>query len=371
MVWEPKGFANQVDDALAQLRLGWGIPTDWYHRDDLFQFEMSSIYEHEWQYFAPTVQLLSPGDYVVGRVSNVPIFVTRTDKNELQGFVNMCRHRGHPVLAGTGSRSSFVCPYHGWTYGLDGSLVRAPDCHHESNFNMDELGLIPIAVDSWGPAVFVNLDNDAPNFNKAHPRFDETWRSRGLTDDLDAFQFRRRVEYDANANWKLWYDNNVECYHCPRIHGSSFAAAYDVSPDKVDNYELDRLMTYKFLVKQKADGDELVTGNYRSMQLFPGITIVQQDDLMILSQMIPLSADRTISVMDYFVEKGCDESRFERWIALWDQTFREDLIAVRNQQTGMQTGRLERSRFMQSKERPAIFINETILNAYRKGLAVV
>ena len=92
---------------------------------------------------------------------------------------------------------------------------------------------------------------------------------------------------------------------------------------------------------------------------------------MILSLMIPLSADRTISVMDYFGEKGCDESRFERWIALWDQTFREDLIAVRNQQTGMQTGRLERSRFMQSKERPAIFINETILNAYRKGLAVV
>ena len=280
----------------------------------------------------------------------------------------MCRHRGHPVARKNANGRALVCAYHGWTYNLDGSLKRAPQCEGEPGFEPKQLSLMPIAVDSWGPAVFVNPDANALPFREAHPRFEETWRSRGLTEDCQAYEFRRRIEYDAKSNWKLWYDNNVECYHCPRIHGGSFAAAYDVAPEKIDNYEIDRLITNRFLAAQAPDTNQLRSSNYRSLQLFPGITIIQQDDLMVLSQMIPYGAEQTVSVMDYFAGRGADEERFEEWVKLWDQTFTEDLTAVSDQQRGMRTGRLAQSRFMIKQERPLIFINRTILEAYQKGL---
>ena len=363
-------FELDVDAALADLDSGWGMPTQWYHDEAVYRFEMDSIFAREWQYLAPTVKLSKPGDYVIGQAAEVPVFVTRSANGELNGFVNMCRHRGHPVVRGDGNGRAVACPYHGWVYNLDGTLKRAPQCDAEPGFEPSELSLIPIAVDTWGPAVFVNPDPQAVPLRKAHPRFEQIWAERGMTPDLDAFEFRRRIEYDADANWKLWYDNNVECYHCPRIHGASFAAAYNVAPDKIDNYELDRLLTNKFLATATTDGDELRSSNYRSMQLFPGITLIQQDDLMVLSQMVPLGPERTVSVMDYFAERGGDESRFEQWVELWDQTFREDLTAARDQQRGMRTGRLKKSRFMPAAERPLIFINRTILQAYKQGVAL-
>ena len=363
-----QSFELDVEDALHQLDTGWGMPTRWYHDADVFRFEMDTIYGREWQYLAPTARLSEPGDYVVGQAAEIPVFVVRARDGELRGFVNMCRHRGHPVARKDGHGRAFVCAYHGWTYDLDGSLKRAPRTDGEPGFNPDELSLLPIAVDSWGPAVFVNPDPQALPFRQAHPRFEETWRSRGLTDDLQAYEFRRRIEYDAKCNWKLCYDNNVECYHCPRIHGASFAAAYNVAPEKIDNYELDRIITNRFLAAEPGEGGELRSSNYRSMQLFPGITIIQQDDLMVLSQMIPLGPEQTVSVMDYFTERGADEQRFEGWVDIWDQTFVEDLTAVSNQQRGMRTGRLEKSRFITTQERPLVFINRTILEAYQKGL---
>ena len=361
-------FRVDVENALCDLDAGWGMPTAWYHEESVFRFEMDHIFALEWQYFAPTVTLREPGDCVVGQVANIPILVVRTEHGALKGFINMCRHRGHPVARENGNRRAFVCPYHGWVYHLNGDLKRAPQCDEEPCFNPNELSLLPIAVDTWGHAVFVNPDQQALPLRQAHPKFEETSQSRDLTTDLEAFEFRRRVEYDANANWKLWYDNNVECYHCPRIHGKSFAAAYDVAPENIDNFELDRMLTNKFVAAEVDQSDVLRSSNYRSIQLFPGITIIQQDDLMVLSQMLPIGPEQTVSVMDYFAERGGEEKRFEQWFALWDQTFKEDLTAARNQQRGMRTGRLKKSRFMTSQERPLVFINRTVLQAYQKGL---
>ena len=363
-------FATEVQEAIEQLQDGWGMPTKWYCDADVYQFEMRHIYAKEWQYFAPTEQLANTGDCYVAEVADVPVFVVRGADGELRGFVNVCRHRGHPVVKDNGNSRAFVCPYHGWTYNLDGTLKRAPQCESESGFEANALSLLTVSVDSWGPAVFVNVDPRAVPLRQAHPKFEETWRSRGLTDDVGAYRFRRRIVYDAKANWKLWYDNNVECYHCPRIHGTSFAAAYNVSPESYDAYEVDRLMTYKFAATDGTDTDDLRSNNYRSMQLFPGITIIQQDDLMVLSQMLPLAPEQTVSVMDYFSETGSDLGRVDRWIELWDQTFKEDLTAAKNQQRSMNAGRLERSRFLRSVERPLVFINQTVLDAYQKGIAI-
>tara|TARA_B100001105_G_scaffold248887_1_gene235154 strand:- start:91 stop:1209 length:1119 start_codon:yes stop_codon:yes gene_type:complete len=365
----PDRFKDDVDTAVTKLEDGWGLPTTWYRDPDIYRFEMNVIFGREWQYLAPTEMLSKAGDCVVGRAAEVPVVVTCGADGTIEGFVNMCRHRGHPVAHENGNVRALVCPYHGWTYSLDGTLKRAPECDHEPGFNTDELSLLRVGVDVWGPAVFVNADPNAPPLRTLHPRFEEICRTRELTPDVDAYRFRRRVAYPADCNWKLWYDNNAECYHCPRIHAKSFASAYKAAPEDVDNYEIDRMFGYRFdAAEMTDDSGELRSTNYRSVQLFPGITIIQQDDLMMVSQIIPYAPEHTVSVWDYFAERGTDEDRFERWFSLWNQTFTEDLTAVSAQQRGMRTGFMERSRLIKTAEPQVVAMNRAILEAYRQGL---
>ena len=97
------------------------------------------------------------GDLVVGNAGDIPVVVTRGRDGVLRGFVNMCRHRGYRVCeAAARGRKRLVCKYHAWTYGLDGSLIGAPGSHEDPTFDASELGLKPVAVEQWGPAVFVN-----------------------------------------------------------------------------------------------------------------------------------------------------------------------------------------------------------------------
>ena len=360
---------SEVDDAIEKLDGGWGLPVAWYRDADVYRFEMGVIFGREWQYLAPTEKLIKPGDCVVGLAAQIPVVVVRGNDGALRGFVNMCRHRGHPVVRQDSHGRALVCAYHGWTYNLDGTLKRAPQGGSEPGFDAGELSLLPISVDEWGPAVLVNPDCGAPPLRTSHPRFEETWQARGLTPNLDAYEFRRRVEYPADCNWKLWYDNNAECYHCPRIHGASFASAYNATAAEVDNYEIDRMFGYRFeAAAVSGQSDELRSTNYRSIQLFPGITIIQQDDLMMISQIIPSGPEHTVSVWDYFAERGADERRFERWFELWNQTFTEDLTAVSAQQRGMRTGLMDRSRFIKSAEPQVLAMNRAILDAYRRAL---
>ena len=356
-------------DAISEsLQRGWSVPTHYYWDPDIYQFEQDFIYGRSWQYIAPKVKLSRPGDCVVGQAGHTPIVITCGEDGRIRGFVNVCRHRGHPVVGEDDSCRALVCPYHCWTYHLDGTLKRAPGTQNEPEFQPEDLSLIRVSVDVWGPAVFVNPDPDAMPFREEHPRFEEVASHREFDLNPEAYPFHRRIVYDAEANWKLWYDNIVECYHCPRIHGESFSAAYNVAPDSIDHYWVDRILSYRFMAQAAGGEDELRSENYRSIQVFPEITMIQQDDLMVLSQIIPLAPGLTRSIMDYFGERGSDSGRVERWVALWDQTFREDLNAARRQHQGLRSGRVAHSRFVTTREQPLIFINQLVCDAYRQGL---
>ena len=113
-----------------------------------------------WQYVGHTGQLATPG-YFAAKAGRTPVVVTRDRDGVVRGFVNVCRHRGSALAEGEASRETLQCPYHAWTYGLDGSLRAAPRSDEEPDFPQDELGLVPVAVDTWGPFVFANADPDA------------------------------------------------------------------------------------------------------------------------------------------------------------------------------------------------------------------
>lgn len=359
-----------VDEVQEAIDGRWSLPAHAYHDPVVHEFELDAIFSRRWQYFAPRESLTEAGSVVTGDVGALPVVVTRCEDGNLHALLNVCRHRGYRVVAGDCRKSRLQCGYHAWTYRLDGSLARAPGSEHDADFRPDEMGLLPVSVDEWAQGVFVNPDPGAVPFLEAHPRLAEVVEQRGFDDDPGHYRLHRVVVTPNRANWKLWYDNGVECYHCQHIHGASFSAAYDVGGE---SYRWDTCDTFShshFEPSVPTDDGILRSSTYCSIQTFPGNHAVQQDDFMYMARIVPTGPATCDFVCHYFAHIDADPERVDRWIDLWDQTFREDAEAVAVQQRNLETGRLDRMRYMEEREGPVLFFNRLIWKAYREALGV-
>jgi nitrite reductase/ring-hydroxylating ferredoxin subunit len=361
-----------TDIPTSQLRLdlkrNWGLPTLFYASSEIHNKDIQSIFRKRWQYFCPAVRVQEQGDTAVGFAGDVPIVVARGDDGVLRGFVNMCRHRGYRVAhADQKNCKRLVCRYHAWSYWTDGTLANAPGSQDEQGFPKDDLGLKPVSVMEWGPMILVNPDADAPEFFDAHPEIESEAARIGMDLDLHNYDFVREEVAEVASNWKVWYDNFVECYHCDNIHRGSFAAAYESDVKSVDTRYCKTFMASRFAPKADGTKVKLRADNYRSLSIFPGFLFLQQDELMILSQMRPLGPEVTEQKVHYFAPKGSDPQRVEDWIELWEQTFAEDGEAVAIQQSGLRTGIIERNRLLPGREEAVLFFNGLVIDAYGDG----
>src|ERR671926_967858 len=150
---EMADLADDLDDGLS-------LPAYWYTDPQITDLERDRIFMRTWQYVGRRAQVSAVGDYFTATVLDLPVVVVRDDEG-LRAFVNVCRHRRHLVMSGAGNKKVLQCPYHAWTYGLDGCLKAAPRSDRELDFDKDDYPLLPLRVDTWGPWVFVNADTDA------------------------------------------------------------------------------------------------------------------------------------------------------------------------------------------------------------------
>jgi choline monooxygenase len=224
----PSPSANPGTACLeADLDRGFSLPASWYTDPAIAEREHDRIFRQFWQYIGRAEQLARPGDFLTGSAGELPIVVVRGDHG-VKAFVNVCRHRRHEVMSGAGNKKVLQCPYHAWTYDLDGRLKAAPRCEREEGFNKDDFPLLSVAVDVWGPWVFVNPDVRAKPLAHFLGELPQIIAQSGL--DLSRLRFRQRDEWARNANWKVMIENYLECYHCPVQH-PGFSAVIDVDPD--------------------------------------------------------------------------------------------------------------------------------------------
>ena len=351
---------------LQEIERGLGIPADWYFRQDRYQLEIESIWTKEWQFLCPIHKLAEVGDTVVGWAGNVPIVVARGRDGALRGFVNLCRHRGYPVATEDKKCNVLVCRYHAWTYNLDGTLRAAPSEKNEPDFDKEQVGLLPISVDTIGSLVFVNANADALSLKHSHPQLEPFLSNIDFPIDADKtmndYELTREVHLEFSANWKLWYDNNTECYHCPTIHPTSFGGIFDVDPKAFRYSETDRFLAYSFDPSEPATPGEANGLQWQhSVQVFPGIGLTVQDDIMLLYQARPSGPEETSKVLYCLVRKDADKAKANACIDIWLQTFAEDKAAIELQQIGLRSGGLPRARYMTCREPAAIFINKMII----------
>ncbi|HEU5402041.1 MAG TPA: aromatic ring-hydroxylating dioxygenase subunit alpha [Terriglobales bacterium] len=192
------------------------LPSEFYIDPKYMELERKNIFWKTWQIVGRSQQVTKAGDYFTVNLCGEPLLLVRDGENTLRGFYNVCRHRAGPPAEGCGSHKVFRCGYHGWTYGLDGRLLSAPEMDGTENFHFEDLRLRSIRVDEFEGQVFVNLDPDAEPLRTS---------LRELPEQARKFRFGEmklagRREYQMQCNWKVYIDNYLEGYHLPSVHPS-------------------------------------------------------------------------------------------------------------------------------------------------------
>ena len=190
------------------------LPNDWYTSPELFDLELRTLFRRVWTCVGRVEQVAKPGDYFTTEVANEQVVVVRGRDGGLRALSNVCLHRAGPVAIGDGSRKAFQCPYHGWSYELDGRLRRCQGMEGTEDFDPAGLRLPEFRVDTWGPLVWVTLEDWAPPL--AEWLSDITPRLANYR--LDELEYVGGRTWTIECNWKMYVDNYMEGYHIPFIH---------------------------------------------------------------------------------------------------------------------------------------------------------
>lgn len=202
-------------------RPGYSLPQEFYTDPEIFEFDVEAIHSRCWLFVGLEAEIPLPGSYLAMSIGRSPIVVVRDQNGEVRAFYNTCRHRGAQICeTGRGRNMRLVCPYHQWTYRLDGSLQGAGWMHE--GFDPKGIHLVPIHVETVAGTVYVCLADEPPPFEDFKEKVAPLLAPNRLVDAKLAYE----TTMVARANWKLVMENGTECYHCPVGHPSLIASAY-------------------------------------------------------------------------------------------------------------------------------------------------
>jgi phenylpropionate dioxygenase-like ring-hydroxylating dioxygenase large terminal subunit len=328
------------------------MPARWYLEPGIFALEQERIFGRCWQFFGPAGVLRERGNYVAGEIAGEPIVVVRGEDETLRAFSNVCRHRAGPVSAGRGNRRSFQCGYHGWTYGLDGRLLRAPEMEGIENWDASRVRLTPFQVETWGPLVFANLDASPAPLAETMGDIQSKVIANDLTFD-DVYLVERRI-YDIRCNWKVYVDNFLEGYHVPIVHPALFREL---------DYDRYRVETSRFYSSQDAplraadsehSAGRVYGGDDRGplyFWVFPGLMLNFYPGNLQVNVVIPLDHRNTRTVFEWYAPVGRDAGKkLESSIELSEQVQREDMAICESVQKGLSSRTYDRGRFSVKRE---------------------
>jgi phenylpropionate dioxygenase-like ring-hydroxylating dioxygenase large terminal subunit len=312
------------------------LPWSWYSDPEILRRERERIFRSAWQYVGHEAMVAEPGDRFAAEAGDVPVLVVR-DGDTVRAFLNVCRHRGSQLVEGARNAKSIQCPYHAWTYGLDGSLLAAPRADHEADFDSAELSLVELRLERWGPLLFVNADRDAEPLA-------ETLGSLPELVPLEGLEFRLRDEYVLDANWKIAGENFLECYHCPVAH-KGFTSAFEVSPDA---YRLEP--TGEYVLSQFAPSRTDGEGQFHFVWPNLKVNVYPGPGNLSIGPLLPVGTERSRGFLDYFFAPEAEEGWIEELLAFDRQVGAEDRVLVERVQRGVRSGLVEHGRLLPESE---------------------
>ncbi len=278
----------------------WTIPAPWYFDKRIAELEQQSVFGRTWQVAGRLEQVRNKGDFFTADVAGEPVVVARGEDNVLRAFYNVCRHHAATVVTeAEGSAKQFRCPYHGWTYGIDGSLKGMVEFEGVCNFDRAKNGLVSVKVDAWENFVFVNLDGQAALLRDFLGKVSGIVAPLQLSGKMKFFD--RRV-YMLNCNWKVYVDNYLDGgYHVPHAH-KGLSSVIEYTKYTIENFERACLQSSPLSSGKKSESGVAATRQGRAFYLwiYPNFMINAYEGVMDTNLVLPLAVDKCAVVFDYY-----------------------------------------------------------------------
>ncbi len=379
-------FASSISALLDMRANGHSLPAGLYTREDVFEADLDVFFSRHWIYVGLECEVPEPGDAVVIDIGKISVILLRDDDNEIRVVRNVCRHRGSRLLdAGATVVSKLVCPYHQWTYELDGALSYAP--HMGKDFDKSCRSLKPVHFRSIGGLIYICLADNPPEDIR---NLEEVMRERLAPYDLRNTKVAHQVDVIEDGNWKLTMENNRECYHCSANHPELCVSFVDLDfgfdPESLSAEDREQAEAHFAMYAERtqsweADGFPSATvervrdceTNFRTQRLIiAGAgesqtedataasskqlgTMTRKDlgdthlwghnswnhfmgDHAVTSMVIPLSADKTLVRTKWLVHKDAVESvdyDLQKLTHVWIETTNQDSELVARSQAGV------------------------------------
>lgn len=346
-------------------------PSSWYTDPRIFELEQRTVFSQTWQLVGRTAQLRVPGDYLTSDIGGEPILVVRGSDNIVRGFFNVCRHHAAAVMTqAEGKAENLRCPYHGWTYSLEGALILAPEFGGVDNFDRGENGLVPVEIAVWNDWVFAKLESGNPSL--------EDFLGQDLLErferlNLQPMKWFERRHYNLKCNWKVFVDNYLDGgYHVPHVHGA-LNSVLDYSSYAIETGE-------RFCVQSSpivSSAGEVKTAEVRKGQqalyywIYPNLMINAYEGVIDTNLVVPRGVDKTDVVFDYYfadISAGAKERNFAS-IAVSERIQAEDVAICESVERGLKSRSYSSGRLSVRREAGEHLFHRLLYKDLQAGLA--
>lgn len=334
-----KALAANANGSFAEAT---SLPPAIYHDQQVHELELERLFRQDWICIGRHAEMPNPGDYISRDVADSPVFVVRQGDGSVKAFANVCLHRSARLLEGSGHVARISCPYHSWTYAVDGRLIGAPFMNETPGFETSSFRLKELRCESWEGFIYVSLSGDAT------PLSESLAGLTGLVSDFRMGDYVSVFEHVEtwDANWKCLVENFMDSYHIHRVHKESFAR-YGSSEDITHLFPGDEAYTYHLIQENEArrsvyahSENTWLTGDDRYktylINIFPSHVIQLQPDLLWYLSILPDGIDRlhirwAVSIPAEILDHAPDrEAEIEKQMSLIHQVNSEDKTIVAN-----------------------------------------
>lgn len=326
------------------------LPARFYISPEIYDLEKDAIFYKSWHYAGHVSQLAEPRMYFTTKIHQQNIFIAKADDGEIRAFYNVCAHRGHLLLEGSGKKNLITCPYHAWAFDFHGNLVNARNSENVDGFDKNDFPLKSIRLEIFCGMIMINLDPDAKAFSETYDGLEDEIRQ--YMPSVDGLAYAQRDTFTVASNWKVLVDNFLECYHCAPAHR-----------DFVDlvNMESYRTITHKRYSSQCAAAPNTTSSTafnfepgdvdfgYAGFFVWPNITIwlYPGEANMSVLQMNPSAPESTIEYQDWFTTGGKLSPQLKGAADYQKNVLQpEDITLCENVQQGLHSKSYNQGRFI-------------------------
>jgi choline monooxygenase len=336
-------MADRLEDVIASfddtlpLPRAWTIPGSWYTDPRVQALERRTVWSRTWQLAGRTDQVAEPGQFVTAEIGGEPVVVVRGGDGALRAFFNVCRHHAAAVMtAPCGKVDRLRCPYHGWTYDLEGRLRGLPELDGVLDFDKGAMGLVPVHVATWESFVFIYLDPDPPPLPAYLGALVEQIAPLGLP----KLAFCERREYELSCNWKVFVDNYLDGgYHVPHLHHglSSILEYTDYTIENFDRFCLQSSPIDASGPEAKIDRMTASVRKGRALYywIYPNLMLNWYEGYLDTNLVIPLAIDRVKVIFDFYFDDLGQVERNRTSMAVSERIQDEDHAICESVQKGL------------------------------------